>query len=451
MGRVLAFLKRLRISSIVATGVLVRCLVLIHVARFPLVGDAREYHTMASQLLRGDPVAPFWPPGLPYVLAGVFAAFGESELVARLTMVAFYVMFSVTLYRLLSEVSSAVVAKMGVLVFAFYPTYIHLSVEPLTDLPTATWLLLAAYAVVRVLRHQSATAAVGAGLAASAAALTRPSSALLLVLMPSYLAARVRKARLGVIALVVGMLVVSAWVVKAHQMTGRWIVISDASWLNIFYGNNPYAPLYKTWWLGSHFSGEPEVPDEFTRMLQGIRTKPQEEQDRTYRAIVFQHVAARPDLFVIRTVNRIRNYFAFDSFSGASLIRTYRVNRKLSLMVLMLDAVFYMAIMGIALVALVTSSRGSPGREPLWILVGLIVVYALPYFFAIAHPRYHVPIMPLAFALASGWVGQRTELRSANHGLPGWPSPRRRWVMALVLLVFAYIQVEWIFVMRSRM
>ena len=34
-------------------------------------------------------------------------------------------------------------------------------------------------------------------------------------------------------------------------------MVNEANSVNFFIGNNPYTPLYKTWWFGSHGEGEP--------------------------------------------------------------------------------------------------------------------------------------------------------------------------------------------------
>ena len=142
-------LKRLEtrwfVYAVIGVGVLLRIAVLLYLGRFPLGSDALVYHEMALSILHGEDFSPYYPPGLPQVLAFVYRLLGESELVGRATSLVWYVIFSVVLYRLAGTIFTRKVANLTVLAFAIFPAFVWQSIEPLTQLPTATCLLAIVY------------------------------------------------------------------------------------------------------------------------------------------------------------------------------------------------------------------------------------------------------------------------------------------------------------------
>lgn len=433
---------------IIGFGLLLRILALLFFVHLPLIADALCYHDVARQLLRGEHFAPFWPPGLPYCLSFFYAIFGPSELVGRSVMLGFYLLFSLALFLLTREVTSTRTANATVLFFAVFPAFISYSVETLTQLPTAACLAGVAYLVVALKKTRRWTHAVLLGLALALLILTRASSLPFLVLIPAYLLVRTRSLRAALLPLGVSLLLVGGWIGQAHAMTGRWIMINDANSMNFFFGNNPYTPLYKTWWFGSHGRGEPDVPEAYLAMAGEIDRLPPEMRNAGYTHVALDHIASRPDLFVIRTANRVRNYFAFDTFTGGHLIKGYAVNKALGLAVIVWDALFYCAVMLAALRGLFELRAGSPHLEHVLVLLGLGICYAGPYWISFSHPTYHFPVVPLCGVIAATWVENRTR---AGRGASSWlPAGRRRFAFVVLALVFAYIQLEWIFVMRSR-
>src|SRR5262249_3834990 len=143
-------------------------------------------------------------------------------------------------------------------------------------------------------------------------------------------------------------LLIAAWEVTAHARTGRWVFINDANSQNLFYGNNPWTPLYRTWWFGSHKAGEPDVPDAYVALHKQIAELPPGQRDRAFTRVAVRHILERPDLFVVRTLARVQVYFAFDSFAGSFLMRRAGGGRALGLAALGLDALAYLFVMGAA-------------------------------------------------------------------------------------------------------
>jgi 4-amino-4-deoxy-L-arabinose transferase-like glycosyltransferase len=447
--------SRRAVLAVAGFGLAVRAFVLARLSGTPLASDALSYHTMALQLERGESFPPYWPPGLPLYLAPVYRLLGATELAGRASMLLFFLLFAAGIYLLVKKFSSIRSANVAVLVFSLYPTYVHHSVETLTQLPIAAYLVWAAYVTVSLSegRHRPGRAAVlGAvlGVILGLLILTRASCAVLAVAVPLYVLARTRAVRSAVVPVVVAAAIVFTWVAKVHDMTGRWVFVNEANSMNLFFGNNPYTPLYRTWWFGSHGEGEPGVPAEYTALLMSVKGSPPEVRDRLYLRTALAHVAHRPDLFLIRTANRIRCYFAFDTYTGSYLINRYSAGKAAGLAILLLDALFYCAIMVAAIAALFGVSSRSPWAGWTGLLLLTAGCYALPYWLSFAHPTYHFPVVAIFGVLAARLAGSAAEPAPAKQRSPWTSSAKRKWGFALAIAVFAYIQLEWVWMMRTR-
>jgi hypothetical protein len=229
------------------------------------------------------------------------------------------------------------------------------------------------------------------------------------------------------------------------------VPISYNGAFNMFLGNNAHTPLYRVWWLGSHGVGEPGVPAEFSALRAAIGGQPLPVQYRLYRELALDHITSRPDLFAIRTLSRIRVFFALDTYSGAMILRDYRLAPVLGYAVLVLDAALYLALASLALACLFNAHLFGLRRGHVAILLGIALSYASPYALAISHPTYRFPILTIfgglaAVALAT-LLTRLKEYRPAM--LPGLL--RQQTALLVALLVLALIQVEWILAMADRL
>jgi hypothetical protein len=358
-------------------------------------------------------------------------------------MIAIYVATSLVLRAQTRALASRRAANLAVVCFALYPTCIWISVEPLTQLPTAAYLLAIAWLAPGLVTRPRVLAAACLGLATGGLILTRPSALVFLVPLPIYLIARGAGARIAGTAAAVAAVTVGAWLAHAHAMTGRFVLVNDANSLNFFIGNNAYTPLYKTWWFG--LTGrQPGVPAAYSSLAAEIAAQPPAERERRYRAEALKHLVARPDLFVLRTLNRARAYFALDT-STAGWMRHYGlVGTAGAIGVMAAEAVFYLAFLAGALLACLSPPGDSAGRERQAVTVVVGLLYALPYFVAFSHPTYHFPVAVLALSLAAGFVDRAA--REPGQGVFArlWAAPgTRRWMLAVFALL-ALVQVEWV-------
>jgi len=273
----------------------------------------------------------------------------------------------------------------------------------------------------------------------------RPSALLLAVGVPVFIAVRWRSVRGGLVALGVAAAVVAPWMVKARAMTGDFIFVNCATSRNLYLGNSPWTPLYKTWWFGSHDEAA-SVPAAFAEQDAAVRALPPGEADAAFRKLAVEHIESRPGLFAIRTLNRMRTYFAFDTYAGTVLVKFNKLPRALGLSVIALDAAFYVALMTLSLVAFHAPRGLRTGRVTRATLLWLVAGYAIPYWVSFSHPTYHIPVVPLLAVPAAALLAQvlgmeRVELAEAMANL------RRRRSIAFAVVVFLAIQGEWAVVM----
>lgn len=436
----------------ISFGLILRICALSIFYRFQLVGDELGYHTMAIQLVRGDSFYPYWPPGLPYYLSFFYKVFGQNELAARGSILLLYIVFSYFIYLLVKEIAAKKVANIIVLIFSIYPNYIWHSITPLTDLPTATYLAAITYLAILLYRRKTVFIALALGVISGCAALTRPSSLIFIVLMLVYIFSKTRKKRIAFILFLTVFGIIFAWQFKIHNMTKSFVMINSANSKNIFIGNNPYTPLYKTWWFGSHGRGDDRdnISEGYARMEQEIRKSPLSEQPRLFLQAAVKHILTRPDLFIIRTLNRIRCYFVFDTYFGSFLVKKYHLSKPLGLSIIILDAIFYCSLMIGAILFLFTIKRSFIKFEQVLMIALIILFYSIPYWLSFSHPTYHFPVVPLFAVLFAGFAGKLMDKKDfLKCGYINTLYERRR-PLLFTLLFFIYIQAEWIYIMISR-
>jgi 4-amino-4-deoxy-L-arabinose transferase-like glycosyltransferase len=381
---------------------------------------------------------------LPLYLSVWYRLFGAEQIVGRVAMLPVWLVFAYLMARIGRRLGGDRVAVAALAVFGLMPTFVWASVTTLSQLPSAT-LALAAAELLGQLRASNTRAADGRvaallGVSVATLMLVRPSNMMLAVLVLGYLLVRQRRAPVIAYAVLAFALTLGAWTYKAHELTGRILVVNSANAQNVFYGNNPWTPLYRTWWFGSHKTrGEEGVPDSFVTVQEAIMTHPIGERDPLYRREAFDHMAARPDLFLIRTAARVRTFFAFDTFVAAQLAKRSPLQSKITLAA---DAALYVMIAGLALSVWAVLPRDAERRRTLWELLFVAFGYSIPYFLVFSHPTFHFTALPLV-----GIVAAYAALELHSRGvLASWRamSGRARVGLAVAMAALLLIQVEWV-------
>ena len=125
----------------------------------------------------GAGVVPTYPLGLPIVMAlagaiAPFAVFLVSPILALLTLV--------IVFRLAREWFDEEVAFVSTMLVAWNPVFITYAKQPMSDVPASAWMMLA----IGLAFRPTPASAVGAGLAAGMAVMTRPALLLAAAVVP---------------------------------------------------------------------------------------------------------------------------------------------------------------------------------------------------------------------------------------------------------------------------
>lgn len=421
---------------IVAVSLAIRLIVLWRIANSPLTSDSTDYREMAALLLSGGAFVPYWPPGLSLYLVPFLAA-GAGDIILRTSMLAWWILFCFGFARLGGDLRVERRSWLALLtIFSITPALIHFSIEPMTQMPAAALLLLAISAAMRCSRGAGWGEALLMGASLGALSLVRPSALPLLIVVPLLVVLRRKEWSRPSMAVVLGGVMIFAWMVKVHQLSGQW-TINNSNGTNLYYGNNPWTPLYRTWYFGSHAKpGTEEIRQfpEYEEILARVATLPEKVRGDEFKRLAAEYVRHRPDLFVLRTVNRVRCFWGFDTFTAANLRREGGEGRRWFPVAFAMDAAGYLVVAGFAFFWIAASPSALWRRWETWLLVGAIVLYALPYWVTMSHPTYHFPVMaPLALLGVLAY-----ELAHSSGTVTRW----RGWT---ALVVLGLIQVEWMF------
>lgn len=429
-------------------GLSIRLIFLALVWDKPFSSDALSYHNTALNLCAVSDA--YWPPGLPYFLAFSHLFLGKSQIASRVSMLFVYLALNCGLYLLTQKLSGRKAANLAVFIFSLYPEFIYLSIFPLTQMPTATLLLLLGYSSILAYKKYSPALSCLIGLISGSLILIRPSNLLLALYIPLHLYRKTLQTIPVILTLVLTFGIISPWIIKASHAAGHFVLINSANSMNFFFGNNQYTPLYKTWWQGSHSSKEDGVPEGFINMHKDILNQPLSIRDKLYFKLALTHILERPDLFLLRTLNRIRIYFAFDTFSASDLMIDYNL-RYTGMAFLLVNTFFYISIMMMALLFLFSYKTLPIESRVVKNILAIIIIYTIPYIISFSHPTYHFPVLPLFGTFASAYLGNLMRAPAAQDVHPFFLLKKYRGYLMAAVGIFFYIQLEWVFVMSNRL
>lgn len=421
--------------KIMGVALLLRLLLGWQLANVPLTGDSLYYYQVAEDLAAGETFSTYWPPGLPLYEAGVIKLFGTGHLAVRLSMIIWFLLLCRLVYNLLNRMHSRMAANLGLLVLTFYPAFVYQSLEPLTQLPTATLVMAVFVGIYRYLQGGRKWLPY-IGLAMGLMVMFRPSTALFFLLVPAIIFLQGRKFVAAVLVTLMGLSIVGPWIWFASTEKGHFVAVNEANARNFYLGNNAWTPHYKTWYFGSHWVDSPFHPEGFRSELDSLESRPPDTRSSDFMTTAFVHIGRRPDLFLLRTVNRARVFFSFDSFTGAKLMVPPQSKRTLGLLTLGTDALFFVGI-GLGWLAFLFGARSfEVERRYLRLSYAFVILYTLPYLISFSHPSFHLPVVPLLLLPFAMFFAKKLT-RQTIAWRPGW-----KWIVAAV--VFLLVQIEWI-------
>lgn len=372
--------------------------------------DEVNYIGLASRLAAGEGYVDetgarvaYWPVGYPALLSRVFRLSGGPSEVGA---VALQIALGIATCLLLSVLGSRVVGpgagRLAGLLLALYPTHVMYSTLRLTE-PLFALLLLGAIGCLALPRQPGVIETVLAGLLLGLAVLTRPLIVLLPFLLPFGLAAkrmgRGRAVATAFLILLTTLLTISPWLVRNHQLTGRWTTLTTSGGFNFWAGNNSEA-------RGGYVRrGEIEaslgVGDDFDWHrgyglgLNALREDPLGALKRL--PLKVSHFVA------LETDGVLWNLKGFAQSPGLSAV----------LILLFLANVAYLLALGTATLSLL-GRRDLPAFGRLTVLLCVYMLAIVMIFFG--DPRFHLPLMPFLllfsaslFADDEGWQWPRFE------------------------------------------
>ncbi len=393
-------------------------------------GDASWYLEAAQSLHDSGWIDPYWPPGLPHLLAGGMCLGISTKWLGMTLSLGMWVLFFWILRTVVFERQTNSRGWWLKAIFLVFPAFIYQSVVPLTYMPVTILLLMCWQWIGGTWGNVPWKEQLGLGLSMGLMALFRGASvALWPILLAGYFWSRQSWKGL-ILPAAVAVLVLGLWEARLYQQENRLIWINTANSYNFYLGNNPWTPEYKTWLLGSHdFQDHPEY-EELYAEIDSVRALSDGTQELAFRRLAWQHIREEPGEFLIRATSRLMTFLSFDTLAGATM---YRQSKVWGMVMLALDALCYMTLLVMAWYGW-GSGKWLHRERLMWLAV--CAAYTMPYVLAFAHPTYHLPLLPM-FA----WAAFRAKEFS-------WESLRiRHWSAWLLLGSLVVIQGIWIWKM----
>lgn len=440
--------------------------------------DAMSYANQARDIVANRWTYPnFWPVGRSICLTPFFLAFGTSETVIKWNAIAFdigCVLLAAILAHQTLRGNSA--ARLAGWIAAFYPPMVLLSGWSYAD--NVTMFFLLAFAILAIAAHREGRQSIDqtqhkksrwkslglwfvSGCALAMAILTRPAVQGVLALgvagcvafliirrfRPSFLAslgeASWKSVGIAALAFAPGVLCCTMPVLWHNASLKAGWVLSVNNEMNCLLGNNPYTPHYKTWQLGE---GRGFNSPDFHAYMSKFLNKNTPRSAMVHEAI--RYILERPDIFLLRTANRIRAFWGFDYSVVGEIRKLWTDNGKTELtpvgkcgilVLLTLNAGGYCLVMlaTIAGLFLLRKANAMNGRDAAF-LIAVVLGVQFPYALTHSNACYHTPLLGFLFPFAAVAIDQ------ARFGKSGpWATLlHNKWFWAAIAF-FILIQVEY--------
>ena len=369
--------------------------------------DAKAHLQRASDLIDGSLPGDqtyFFIPFYPFYLASLRSLFGESilfpvyiQILGQVAAVA--ALFSIG--RMLFSPLAGILASLGLATYSYYHFYLTCYDQAVM---TAPFLTLAAFFLMKYDRRRQVGLLLGAGIAFSMAALSRPTILIVMAAVVFWLFLY-RKSTLhfgrDLILLVLPFIVAASPITwHNYQVSGRLILLSDNFGVNLFTGNNPDA-----YGLDSlaHSQSQPAV----LRFLEKV--KQVERGETTFPAEVWRYVQEQPLDALALTARKSWLWFGEQEeiLVEPFFPLTVAQSRTLTVLPLAWQALAITGLLGVFLV------RGrSRSRIVLWWLIyGAFSAASILFFIQF---RFRLPFVPFIIlsaasllAAASYWKARR--------------------------------------------
>jgi 4-amino-4-deoxy-L-arabinose transferase-like glycosyltransferase len=441
------------IALIVVAFILRAFVALVLLGHMPITSDALAYSQQADHILHpvAGPDPYYWPPGTSYVLLPFYWAFGVHDWVARLVMIGISVGTVVTTtliaLRMLNSVRPALLAGW---VLALYPGMWIEASQPFSFDVTLLGVNLTVLFALRAWETRRFSDYAIAGLSLGLAGLSRPSTLILgvaLVLFALVAVARRRSedrptdgARLatGAAVLVVCTAAVLAPAIAHNEADDQGPTISVNNELNVWIGNNPYTPIYRTDRIGQHPVSYFPADERAYLNKYGYGSHPTRAQRSATLHEAERFVGDHPAITAVRTVNRARAFWGFD-YTIPELLRTdWGKSAKVEAVAIVFVVGGYGLLALLLIIGLVFARQlFRSGR--LAFLVTMVLAFELPYTLAYAAGRWHYPtlgLLAIPAGVGAAWLLDTPDRwRQLRSSVPFWIATG---VFLLIQAEFAY-------------
>jgi 4-amino-4-deoxy-L-arabinose transferase-like glycosyltransferase len=417
---------------------LLRAVVALVVLRaMPIVSDAHDYFDAAMRLASGDFQGAFyWPPGEPLLLACAMIVLGKSVVTARLVTIATSVGTVAIVALIARELAGERAARIAAWIAALYPPSVLLCGQTYAQHLAAFCVAAVAYCGLRGLRERRPVLFAISGCALGLGCITRPSMVSLVPVVAAAWAITAHHDSTSRRPLVLGAALATcsalAFVLPAQAHDARagagW-TISTNNERNLFLGNNPYTPDYKTSHLGQRSLDE--LPPDARAYLESFygRSDAREAMQREAISYILRH----PLRTALRTLNRATSFWGFDYIATREIQNWGGWGFRAVLPLLALEAGSYVAIAALAIVAMLALRSACRSDWRGW-LIALMVAYEVPYAIAFSGGTYHFPVMTLVVPFAAVTVTQ---------GLEAYGQARVSRATIALLAMFAIVEVQY--------
>jgi len=424
--------------------------------------DALAYANQAREMVSGSTrVHSYpWPPGRSFALVPFFLVFGTSEPIVRANAVVFDVgcvlMAAVLAHQVLRRRSAA---RLTGWIAAFYPPTVMLSAWSYAENVALFALLGAACIALAAIRTsaQNGWWSLGSwflsGCLLGLMILTRPSAfSILGMVMVGWIGfLAVRRFRpdlvgaaahvswgglLGTgLAFLLGVVGSIAPVIEHHACLGVGWVVSTNSEVNFFLGNNPYTPHYKSWHLGQRRTKETGIP-EYEAYVAPLVNRPDARSALMHEAL--RYIWERPDIFVLRTMNRLRTFWGFDYPASGRVMEDWPWCGAWGVLCsLAVEAGGYCLTMFWVICGFFLFPRAMATKHALF-LIAVVVAYQLPYMIAFGSGSYHGAVIAFLFPFAGLSLDE-----ARREGTAFWSTIKGRKWFWIAVGFFILVQLEY--------
>lgn len=209
-----------------------------------LARNLREHHVFSLDLAQGPTIRR--APGFPILIALTGSV--TATIVIQVVMSA---LVALIVFRLAAELTSPTIGLGAGLLYAVHPSSLFWT-RMLHSEPSFTfWAMAGLFAVTRGRRGGMILGGLSLGLAA----LTRPVGApLLLVITAALIVSKRKHARWVPI---MGLLVITPWIIRSSLLAHRFVLLSATSTVNFYIGTQTGQPIYSDEWFHRFLRDDP--------------------------------------------------------------------------------------------------------------------------------------------------------------------------------------------------